>query len=101
MADSEKLGLVLGGLRKMWDVLGDHWMPLLVLWDGSVPTGVWGAQGQPRRRHRTTCLCCYPFHRQKNEVPVSERTRNALHKGLEDPGVFQGLVPSKVLPASR
>lgn len=48
MVASGKLGLVLGSLRKMWDVLGDHRMPLLVLWGGSVTTGVWGAQGRSR-----------------------------------------------------
>lgn len=44
--------------------------------------------------HRNFFSC---LHRDKiNEVPVSERARNAFHKGLKDPGVFQGLVPSKV-----
>lgn len=55
----------------MWDVFGDHWMPLLVPWG----EGAQQLQLSP--------------HRQKHEVPVSERTRNVLNKGLKDQVFFR------------
>lgn len=62
-------------------------MSLVVPWGGLVTAGV--------RELRN--FFSWLHTDKNNEVPVSERTRNAFHKTWKDPGVFQGLVSSRVV----